>query len=69
MNGNNSKVIFLSQRYPDEALRQLNRITGLHFSSWPQSLRADAQRELAGERLDLEPDATAMGETAEVVSG
>lgn len=32
------KVIHLYQRDPQEALERLNRITGLRFSSWPQSL-------------------------------
>lgn len=31
-------VIHLHLRAPEEALERLNRITGLRFSSWPQSL-------------------------------
>ncbi|MDO9625467.1 MAG: hypothetical protein Q7J46_15970 [Pseudomonas sp.] len=32
------KVVHLQQRDPQEALKRLNRITGLHFSHWPASL-------------------------------
>ncbi|MDX1369176.1 hypothetical protein [Pseudomonas sp.] len=32
------KVIHLHQRDPQEALERLNRITGLHFVRWPESL-------------------------------
>lgn len=32
------KVIHLHQRDPQEALERLNRITGLHFARWPESL-------------------------------
>jgi hypothetical protein len=38
MTATNGKVIHLNQRDPQEALERLNRITGLRFSSWPQSL-------------------------------
>jgi hypothetical protein len=38
MTANKGKVIHLYQRDPQEALERLNRITGLRFSSWPQSL-------------------------------
>jgi hypothetical protein len=31
-------VIHLHQRDPQEALERLNRITGLHFARWPESL-------------------------------
>lgn len=32
------KVIVLAQAAPEAALRGLNRLTGLSFSSWPESL-------------------------------
>ncbi|WP_422599981.1 hypothetical protein [Pseudomonas sp.] len=32
------KVIHLHQRDPQDALERLNRITGLHFARWPESL-------------------------------
>ncbi|MDT4849663.1 hypothetical protein FQZ97_837900 [compost metagenome] len=32
------KVVYLHQRDPQEALERLNRITGLHFARWPESL-------------------------------
>ncbi|PTS84120.1 hypothetical protein DBR00_12195 [Pseudomonas sp. HMWF032] len=38
MTASKGKVIHLYQRDPQEALERLNRITGLRFSSWPQSL-------------------------------
>lgn len=38
MTANKGNVIHLHQRAPQEALERLNRITGLRFSSWPQSL-------------------------------
>jgi hypothetical protein len=31
-------VIHLHRRDPQEALERLNRITGLHFARWPESL-------------------------------
>lgn len=34
------KVIQLHRRVPQEALERLNRITGLHFARWPESLVA-----------------------------
>ncbi|HWV11010.1 MAG TPA: hypothetical protein VN156_15795 [Pseudomonas sp.] len=33
-----SKVIHLHQRDPEAALERLNRITGLQFARWPESL-------------------------------
>lgn len=38
MTASKGKVIHLYQRDPQQALERLNRITGLRFSSWPQSL-------------------------------
>ena len=38
MTASKGKVIHLHQRDPQEALERLNRITGLRFSRWPQSL-------------------------------
>nr|WP_259651496.1 hypothetical protein [Pseudomonas sp. NCCP-436] len=32
------RVIYLHQRAPQEALTRLNRITGLSFARWPESL-------------------------------
>lgn len=37
MTGRNN-VIHLHRRDPQEALARLNRITGLHFARWPESL-------------------------------
>ncbi|WP_374441975.1 hypothetical protein [Pseudomonas panipatensis] len=38
MNKDQKKVVHLHQRDPLNALERLNRITGLQFSSWPESL-------------------------------
>lgn len=38
MKATRGNVIYLYQRDPQEALERLNRITGLRFSCWPQSL-------------------------------
>ena len=38
MTASKGNVIHLYLRDPQEALVRLNRITGLRFSSWPQSL-------------------------------
>ncbi|ARS48263.1 hypothetical protein N7333_01320 [Pseudomonas sp. GD04158] len=35
-----TKVIHLHRRDPQEALTRLNRITGLQFARWPDSLLA-----------------------------
>lgn len=35
-----SKVIRIEKRRPDTALENLNRLTGLDFESWPESLLA-----------------------------
>jgi hypothetical protein len=71
MKATQGKVIHLYQRDPQEALERLNRITGLRFSRWPQSLApisaaADDQPEAtASALLELDPESGA----AEVVSG
>jgi hypothetical protein len=38
-----AKVIYLHQLDPQAALERLNRLTGLQFTSWPQSLRPTQQ--------------------------
>lgn len=38
MSGRKSKIIHLHRRDPQEALTRLNRITGLRFARWPESL-------------------------------
>ncbi|EWC41842.1 hypothetical protein [Stutzerimonas stutzeri] len=38
MNGKRSGILYLHQRAPDAALDALNRLTGLCFSQWPESL-------------------------------
>jgi hypothetical protein len=46
----NRKVIHLYQRDPQEALERLNRITGLRFAHWPESL-AQEQEQGRGESV------------------
>ncbi|WP_083265536.1 hypothetical protein [Pseudomonas sp. 1D4] len=38
MSKGRSKVVHLHERDPEEALERLNRITGLRFTRWPESL-------------------------------
>lgn len=38
MNGKRSTILYLHQRAPDAALEALNRLTGLRFTHWPESL-------------------------------
>ena len=40
-----SSVIHLHQHDPQEALAKLNRITGLRFARWPESLLAQVAPE------------------------
>lgn len=42
--GVQSTVVHLHRRVPHDALERLNRITGLHFSNWPESLVSQAHR-------------------------
>nr|WP_226945629.1 hypothetical protein [Pseudomonas sp. EggHat1] len=46
-----NRVIHLHRRDPQEALTRLNRITGLHFARWPESLLEHVAAE------NLQPDA------------
>lgn len=36
-----SKVVHIGKRHPETALENLNRLTGLDFQSWPESLLTD----------------------------
>jgi hypothetical protein len=45
MTGRKDKVIHLHRRDPQGALTRLNRITGLHFARWPESLLAHAEQD------------------------
>ncbi|MCW8157091.1 hypothetical protein D7243_12915 [Stutzerimonas stutzeri] len=38
MKGKRSTILYLHQRAPDAALEALNRLTGLQFTHWPESL-------------------------------
>lgn len=52
MSSSKNKVVPLQPRDTDEALDRLNRITGLRFARWPESLAALARQ--AAE--DAEPE-------------
>ncbi|MGG5872586.1 hypothetical protein [Pseudomonas peli] len=73
MTANKGKVIHLYQRDPQEALERLNRITGLRFSSWPQSLvnsNPSEQPDISGSSEAVaQPDSGAKCGPAEMVSG
>lgn len=49
MNKDLNKVVHLHQRDPLSALERLNRITGLQFSSWPESLLPNVVQEPAAQ--------------------
>ncbi|MDX5371332.1 MAG: hypothetical protein LPK18_02695 [Pseudomonadaceae bacterium] len=44
MSSSKNKVVPLQSRDSDEALQRLNRITGLRFARWPESLAALARQ-------------------------
>nr|WP_100546861.1 MULTISPECIES: hypothetical protein [unclassified Pseudomonas] len=50
-NDGKNRVIHLHRRDPQEALARLNRITGLEFARWPESLLEHVVAE------NLQPDA------------
>lgn len=58
------KVIYLYRRDPQEALERLNRITGLRFARWPESLVSLPEE---GEGLASEP--VESGEFATPIDG
>ncbi|TWC38663.1 hypothetical protein FBY03_106162 [Pseudomonas sp. SJZ079] len=61
------RVIYLYQRDPQEALERLNRITGLRFAHWPESLV-----QVPGEGQEIRAQAQEQGESVmrvEVLSG
>ena len=49
MTAKRSAVIHLHRLDPDEALERLNRITGLRFAQWPESLVRSAAEGAVGE--------------------
>lgn len=50
MDGKRSTILYLHQKAPDAALEALNRLTGLRFTQWPESLvvRADGPADAPG---------------------
>jgi len=60
MSGSRDRVIFLRDRDPEGALENLNRVTGLRFARWPESLveagavsgMDDMERETRDDSLD-----------------
>ncbi|EZH82674.1 hypothetical protein AU05_06645 [Ectopseudomonas composti] len=63
MTGKN-KVIHLHRRDPQEALTRLNRITGLQFARWPESLLDH----VAADNLQPDADAKAQPEPSPDIS-
>lgn len=57
MNSAEPKVIRLCERDAQGALERLNRITGLRFARWPQSLAPLARQVTAEEAAGHEPEA------------
>lgn len=57
MNGKRSTILYLHQRAPDAALEALNRITGLQFVQWPESLvdRSDVRKDAPRSVLQAVP--------------
>ncbi len=55
------KVVHLHERDPQEALERLNRITGLQFSQWPESLVPPAPVPEARREEDQEPPTPSNG--------
>lgn len=53
MNNASDNVVMLRPRDSSAALENLNRITGLRFSRWPESLVSPAQKE---EQANTQPD-------------
>lgn len=52
-------VIALQQTHPEQALEGLNRITGLNFARWPESLAPQP-----AQQTELPPDADLPAERA-----
>jgi len=68
MTATKGNVIYLYQRDPQEALERLNRITGLSFSSWPQSLVSASLCPAQPEGV-AQPDSGSELGSAEMLSG
>ncbi|WP_322978367.1 hypothetical protein [Pseudomonas sp. C11] len=49
------RVIHLHQRDPQEALERLNRVTGLRFRQWPESLLAYVESQEGSGETVVEP--------------
>ena len=50
MNGKRSTILYMHQRAPDAALEALNRLTGLRFTQWPESLVDRSRTQLSPAR-------------------
>jgi len=49
-----NKVVHLHRRVPQLALERLNRLTGLQFSNWPESLVRSAEAAASRPSLRIE---------------
>lgn len=66
---NKAKVIYLHQLDPQAALERLNRLTGLQFTRWPQSLKPAVQDEWVAPRLaEVAASAEGLAAAAEPLS-
>ncbi len=54
MVGGDKSLIHLRYLHPQEALENLNRITGLKFSHWPESLVPASEKATAEPEIDDE---------------
>lgn len=50
-----STIVMLNKRRPDTALENLNRLTGLNFSHWPDSLLDPAVQQEEPQSVQDEP--------------
>lgn len=57
MKNDQNNVVHLHQRDLMSALERLNRITGLHFSSWPESLLPSVSQEATESAVAPQADA------------
>ncbi|SFH72983.1 hypothetical protein SAMN05216206_0041 [Pseudomonas guineae] len=70
MTATKGQVIYLHQRDPQAALERLNRITGLRFSDWPQSLAVTSMpvEQAKASQIAMQPDSAGLCEPAGMLS-
>lgn len=60
MSGRKNTVIHLHRRDPQEALTRLNRIAGLRFARWPESLLAYVESDGRAQDEVVAPEPAAL---------